>query len=309
MQTGNSKQSGVALITVMLILALATVLAVSISNRQQVEVHRSANVFYFEQAYQYVSGAEAWSKQILRRDREDNLIDSKNDDWALVLPPLPIEGGKLSGSLEDLQGKFNLNNLVINNKPDPLQLERFKRLLQNLGLNQDLAAVFVDWIDRNELVEFSGAEDNLYLGKSPAYRTANTYFSDVSELLLLNGVDFEVYEKLLPHVCVLESGTKINVNTASAEVLSSLVKDITVEEGKSLVEDRDKEPSKKVEDFLKHPVFKDKKTDVNGLSVSSNFFRLSSQVQIDKINVNFYSVLYRTADGDVIVVGRNRSVL
>ena len=49
----NFREKGVALITVMLILALATILAVSMSTRQQLDIHRSANVFNFEQAYMY----------------------------------------------------------------------------------------------------------------------------------------------------------------------------------------------------------------------------------------------------------------
>jgi len=80
------QEKGVALITVMLILALATILAVSMLSRQQLDIHRSANVFNFEQAYQYVLGSESWAKQILKRDRKDNETDSFNDDWATVLP-------------------------------------------------------------------------------------------------------------------------------------------------------------------------------------------------------------------------------
>ena len=126
------REQGVALITVMLILALATILAVSMSSRQQLDIHRSANVFNFEQAYQYVLGGESWAKQILKRDFNDNKIDSFEDDWATVLPPLPIEGGQMSGQIEDLQARFNLNNLVQNGKPNKLYVERFKRLLRNI---------------------------------------------------------------------------------------------------------------------------------------------------------------------------------
>ena len=187
------QSKGVALITVMLILALATVLAVSMSSRQQLDIHRSANIFNSEQAFQYILGAESWAKQILKRDFEDNKIDSLNDDWATVLPALPIEGGQMSGKIEDLQAKFNINNLVENGKPQKIYLERFKRLLRNLELNENISSVLIDWLDSNEETGFSGAEDNEYLNLSPAYRTANQAMSDVSELLLVKGVDFETY--------------------------------------------------------------------------------------------------------------------
>ena len=303
------QEKGVALITVMLILALATILAVSMASRQQLDIHRSANVLNFEQAYQYVLGAESWTKQILKRDLEDNEIDSLEDDWAKALPPLPIEGGQMSGQLEDLQARFNLNNLVQDGKPNKLYLERFKRLLRNIELNEDMAEVIVDWVDSNEQVGFSGAEDNEYLNLSPAYRTANQAMADVSELLLIKGINYEIYEKLRPFICVLKSETGINVNTASAEVLSSIVKDITLEDAKSLIEDRNKEAHKKVEDFFEHPILKNTKIKKEGLSVTSQYFQLNSIAQIERISLEYTSVLRRDSDGNVMVLKRSRGVL
>lgn len=303
------QEKGVALITVMLILALATILAVSMSSRQQLDIHRSANVFNFEQVYQYELGAESWAKQILIRDQKDNEIDSFEDDWATVLPLLPIEGGQMKGKIEDLQARFNINNLVLDGKPQKLYIDRFKRLLRNLDLNEDMSAVIVDWIDSNEQIGFSGAEDSEYLNLSPAYRAANQAMSDVSELLLIKDVDFESYEKLRPFVCVLKSNTAINVNTASAEVLSSIVNDITLEDAKSLVEDRKKEIYEKLENFLQHPLLKQKKVNNEGLSVSSNYFQLSSTVQIERISVEYTTILNRESSGSVRVLKRSRGVL
>lgn len=302
------KNKGVALITVMLILALATILAVSMSSRQQLNIHRSANVFNFEQAYQYVLGAESWAKLILKRDLEDNKTDSFADDWATVLPPLPIEGGQMSGRIEDLQARFNLNNLVQNGKPNKLYVERFQQLLRNIELSEDMATIIIDWLDSNEQIGFSGAEDNEYLNSSPAYRTANQSMNDLSELLLLKGVNFESYEKLRPFVCVLKSETKINVNTASAEVLSSIIKDISIEDAKSLIEDRNKEAYKKIEDFLEHPLLKQKEVKKEGLAVSSQYFQLNSTAQIERITVEYTSIINRISSNDIMILKRSRGV-
>lgn len=303
------KMKGVALITVMLILSLATILAVSMTSRQQLDIHRSANIFNFEQAFQYVLGAELWAKQILKRDREDNKTDSFKDDWAMVLPALPVEGGQIKGQLEDLQARFNINNLVQEGKPQKLYIERFKRLLRNLELNEDLSLVLVDWMDSNEEVGFLGAEDNEYLNLSPAYRTANQPMEDVSEVLLVKGIDYETYEKLRPFISVLKSNVAINVNTASAEILSCIVKDITLEDAKSIVEERKKETYSKLEDFLQHPLLKQKKINTEGLSVSSNHFQLNSTSQIERISVEYSSILYRENDGAVMLLKRSRGVL
>ena len=307
--TFKYQEKGVALITVMLILALATVLAVSMSSRQQLDIHRSANVFNFEQAYQYVLGAETWAKQILKRDLKDNKTDSLNDDWATVLPPLPIEGGQMSGQIEDLQARFNINNLVQNGKTQKIYLERFKNLLRNLELNEDLASAVVDWLDPNEQVGFLGAEDNEYLNLSPPYRASNQSMDDVSELLLIKGMDFDTYEKLRPYICVLESGTEINVNTASAEVIRSINKDITLEDAKDLIKDRNKEIYDKLESFLQHPLLQQKKIKKEGLSVSSNYFQINSKAQLERISVEYMAVIRRESDGSALVLKRSRGVL
>lgn len=302
-------QRGVALITVMLIVALATILAVSMSSRQQLDIHRSANVFNFEQAYQYILGAEAWTKQILKRDSEDNKTDSAHDDWATILPALPIEGGKMIGKIEDLQARFNLNNLVQNGEPQKLYIDRFRRLLRNLELNEELVFVIIDWLDSNQEMGFSGAEDNEYLNLSPAYSAANQPMADISELLLVKGMDFETYTKLRPYVCVLKSETAININTASAEVITSIVKDFTVEEARGLIEDRDKDAFAKIDDFLQHSLIKQKKINKDGLSVSSEYFQLSSTTQLERVTIEFVSVLQRDPVGEVMLLRRSRSVL
>ena len=304
----KDNEKGIALITVMLILALATILAVSMSSRQQLSIHRSANIFNFEQAYQYVLGAESWAKLILKRDLDDNQTDSLEDDWATILPPLPIEGGQMKGQIEDLQARFNLNNLVHNGKPSKVYVEQFKRLLRNIELNEDIAAVIVDWIDSNEEVVFLGAEDSEYLNSSPAYRTANQPMNDLSELLLLKGFDFESYEKLRPFVCVLESESPINLNTASAEVISSIVKDFTIEDAKSLVEDRNKEAYKKVDDFIEHPLLKQKKITKEGLAVSSQYFQLNSTVKIERISLEYKTIINRLSSSDIVILKRSRGV-
>ena len=301
-------EKGIALITVMLILALATILAVSMSSRQQLSIHRSANIFNFEQAYQYVLGAESWAKLILKRDLDDNQTDSLEDDWATILPPLPIEGGQMKGQIEDLQARFNLNNLVDNGKPSKVYVEQLKRLLRNIELNEDMAAVIIDWIDSNEEVGFLGAEDNEYLNSLPAYRTANQPMNDLSELLLLKGFDFESYEKLRPFVCVLESESPINLNTASAEVISSIVKDFTIEDAKSLIDDRNKETYKKVEDFIEHPLLKQKKITKEGLAVSSQYFQLNSTVKIERISLEYKTIINRLSSSDIVILKRSRGV-
>ena len=302
---------GVALITVMLILALATVTAVSMASRQNRDIHRSANTLNFEQALQYITGAESFSKQILARHFSKHSSVTLEDDWTREVI-LPIEGGQMSGQLEELQARFNINSLLdAGGVSNPLQMTRFRNLLATLGLNPDLVEAVVDWIDKDQNpLALNGAEDYEYLRYTPPYRTSDQLMSDVSELLLIKGIDSKMYQTLLPHICVInEVNSNINVNTASAEVITALESKITLDDAKTLVAARNKKSFSSVSDFLKDPIFAGLTIDIKGLSVSSDFFKLTARAKIEKTNLKVISQLQRNTTGTINVIKRSRSVL
>lgn len=105
------RQAGVALITVLLIVFLASVTATSLAALQQIATRRSTVLQHQQQARLYALGAEQRATLILARDRKQNETDHPGEEWASPLPAFPIEGGAIKGSLRDLQGCFNLNNL------------------------------------------------------------------------------------------------------------------------------------------------------------------------------------------------------
>ena len=110
--------------------------------------------------------------------------------WAQPTQPMPItpeddpEGepiGVLQGVIEDMQGRFNLNNLahmVMGQNgqaiQDPVPLAQFQRLLVAVGLEAKWAGIARDWIDADDQPgEPDGAEDSIYTSQTPPYRTGN----------------------------------------------------------------------------------------------------------------------------------------
>ena len=141
-------QRGVALITAIVMVALATILAVRLAKEGALDQRRTAATLVLEQARQYAMGAEAWATEILRDDATRNDQDDFGEDWAKPVPPLPIEGGTLSGQMEDMQGRFNINTLVkADGTADPAAVETFERLLERLHLDVKWARMLADWLD------------------------------------------------------------------------------------------------------------------------------------------------------------------
>ncbi len=296
-------QTGIALITVLLIVAIATMLAVAMTSRQQLDIFRTTNLIHHDQAYLYALGGESWSKWILWREAQDSQIDHLHESWAIPLPPLPIEGGTLHGQLEDLQGRFNLNNLVPDGKVNPDEVIRFQRLLKALELPPALAQIMVDWIDSDEEPQIpDGAEDNIYLLQTPPYRAANTPFRSPSEVRLLATVDQEIYQKLLPHICTLPTRTPINVNTATLPVLMTLADGLTADEVNQLLTNREQKPFQTIQEVITHQALAGYKVETEAMAVNSEYFLLTVHVQIDRAKARLSTVLHRDRNRVEIVM-------
>lgn len=228
------QQRGVALITAVLIVALATILAVDVGFKGYMDQRRTANAFALDQSFEIALGGEAWASDSLRRDKiQSPRTDDFTEEWATPIPPIPLEdvGGEFEGQLEDLQGRFNLNNLVVyeggggsNSKVDEAAVRRFERLLEILEMETKWARIIADWIDSDSNPQFpDGAEDQVYTGLTPPYRTPNMPITRSSELLALSQFGLERYRKLAPFITALPAGTSINLCTASPELLDALV--------------------------------------------------------------------------------------
>ncbi len=232
----NNAQRGVAIITAMLVVALGTITVVAITSRQQLDLQRERNEALIQTARSFAISGERFAAALLFRDVEDGLrenTDSLDDDWAQTIPPIPIDEMAMQGCIVDMQGRFNLNNLV-NEEGVAIeaQVGILTRLLGELNIDQVKAQAIVDWVDADfDATVPDGAEDDYYTGQEPAYRAKNGVFAAVTELQLVKGFspsveeEREDYELLLPHIATLPttSGlTTINVNTATPEVIAAI---------------------------------------------------------------------------------------
>src|SRR5687767_2976887 len=99
------RQRGVALIMAVLIVALAVILATQIGFDSAVEQRRSSTILSLDQGFMVAVGAEAWAAKYLREDLQDgNSVDHLGEQWAMPIPPIPVDGGQIEGQIEDMQG-------------------------------------------------------------------------------------------------------------------------------------------------------------------------------------------------------------
>ena len=290
MRTSPRHQRGLALLMAMLIVVIATTVAVSIVHEEKFTIRKTAHIQRMDRAALYAVGLEDWARIFLKEDREDSEIDSLDENWAIGVPGLPIEGGYLAGYMEDEQAKFNLNSIVISE----IALNRFRRLCDNLEVDDQFIPALLDWIDQDFDIRYpDGMEENY-----EDYRVANREMIDISELLLVHNVTPEIYEKLQPYITALPGTSTLNVNTLSEVVFLSLGPDLDVTE---FIKQREEEAYESIEEFIERlqvPV------EIEGLSVDTRYFRAYGQVVQGDQSFNVASLIYRDDKGKTSVLSR-----
>jgi general secretion pathway protein K len=223
-----------------------------------------------------------------------------------------VPGVMLEASLEDLQGRLNINNLVNNDgTPNADYVSAFTQLLEMLGLETKWAGYLVDWIDADLVPQNpDGAEDTVYMGQVPPYRTPNRYITSISELLALPGFGRDRYLLLAPYVTALPWNTKINVCTAKDKVLDAFLgaghTEFSADPG-ALAKNRTASsgcfPTLSNYQAAFNPARQ--KTLSNYFSQTSNYFRLTSFITIGSTEFSLYSLLYQDATNGVRPIQRS----
>ena len=313
----DSRQRGVALLIVLFALALITILTAGMIDRQSLFIYKSSFIFNQAQANEYCLGAEVFARQALELDykfdkNKGKFIDGSKDTWNRPVA-YAVDNGLINGQLSDLQGKINLNDVVTTTGTlNPIVSNRLKNLFQILSVDSITVEKLKDWIDADtEATGATGAEDSAYLGMTPPYRAANQPFVSLSELKLLFEVTDEDIKKITPYVTVLPQGVSgINVNFAPIAVLRTLgKKPLSEEDAKTLYEKIQDKPYESVTDFLQAPELSGSGIDKNntGLTVSSEYFQLSTRVFFAGTESRLQSIIYRSSkDGKIAILQRDK---
>jgi len=304
----QKRQMGVALVTAIFVVALATIAAVSMFDGVIIAMHRTNNLQGSEQAEWYALSAESWVCSLLQREsvsqRQRGYI-SLGDPWARSITGFPMDRGVADIKLEDLQGRFNINNLGALN-PTPY-MEQFQRLMGSIPdiQNSDagtLAADIRDWIDfDSEPWAGVGAEDIYYMSLHPPYRASNRLMRSPSELLSVRGVTPQLYEAIHPYITTLPTtSAKVNINTAPLPVLESLSSESAA--FTQFIAERSTNPASSVQQAVARGALPKDPTLNTFADVSSNYFQLKTMIAVDGVQIVLYSTIIWPINGSPTVL-------
>lgn len=288
----KKKQGGLALITVLMILAIMVTVAATMTGRLTLNLKRTEGLTFSQKVYWYGQAAADFGRMVLNEDFADSEVISLDQIWATPDMVFPLDNGQITGQITDFRSCFNVN--AVNSDT---AVSQFTTLLEAIGLNDYSAEIIAestrDWIDEGDNSDGGkGAEDSFYQGRKIAHLAANNLMVDISELRAVQGVDKESYQQIAPYLCAIPSQEQsINVNTVSVgqpEILYALFESTTnlgIADFKTLLEERPASGWNDVDEFLDNSMFSavDVSTSVEKqLSVSSEFFQLNGTAEFEE---------------------------
>lgn len=288
------KTRGAALITALFIMALVAAAAVILALQQSISIRRTQILLETDQAYLYNQAVTYWAIGLLKSNVQKSTENAIIDYLPKSFPDIKRLQNKISGHIDDMQGKFNLNNLTQKGFAS-----KFEKLIKNIDptikdeLAHRIALATQAWItQQNEDAKQDNDFDQYYLKLDPPYRTAHYPMASPSELRLVQDVGPELYRKLEPYITALPTFSPINVNTVSAEVLSA-ISSLSTKDAESILKERDNDLFKSAEEFMKNSKVTNAKINIKDITTISGYFLVTATVQSNKNSVTTFSLLKR----------------
>jgi general secretion pathway protein K len=305
-------QDGVAVITALLVVAVAASAASFMLAQQSAMLDQATLITSRAQADAYADAGFDWARGVLAEDaRRAGGVDHLGEGWAQPIVALPVDRALVAGTIADEQGKFNINNLVVEGKSDA-DFRIFQRILKTLGLPVELADAVMDWVDADQdLTGNGGAEDNFYLSLPRPYRAANQPLSQLDELYRVRGFDAATVARLRPHVTALpgRKRTPVNINTASAVVLSAIfdgkVPPDELEARMAMLRTKPFLSNTEISQFAPKA---DARATATDLAVRSDFYAVRVRVEQDDVHLAAEALVQRNPQGGATTLVWRRSI-
>jgi general secretion pathway protein K len=320
------RQRGAALLMAMLILSLVATLAAAMVWQQWRAVQVEAAERARAQSAWILVGALDWARLILSEDGRKPGLDHLGEPWAVPLAEARLSSflaadkdrtddgpeAFLSGSITDAQARYNLSNLFTGGQVSAAELKTLQTLLDNLGIDASLATTIA-----------TGLRDALpAAAPDPASAPANGTGTDTGTVALAErrsnppllpqdvaqlawlGLDAATLGRLQGHVDLLPTRTKVNLNTASREVLAAVIDGLDLAGAQRLVQARERQPFQRPEDAT--AVLGSGFTlDANRVGVDSSYFEVRGRLRLADRVLEERSLVRRNGT-DVIALSRER---
>ena len=302
----QTNQQGMAIISALLIAAVVAVIAAGMLTRQSVSTRALEADQQRVQGRWLLHGGLEISRQLLWDARQRDPLTRLDQPWAQRLNAQGFEG-----RLEDEQGKFNLRNLVANERVDEAQVQAFQRLCALIGISAGLSQRISQrvigsypYLLNPQIAENTASKNTFDSGRATSPNASRKpqhpklpMLRSVDDLRSVEGVNEAVIDKLAPYLTVIPATTWLNGNTATAPVLAAYVPGLSLERAQALINERDAGRwFINRGDFVNRLRMPNLELTSVKVGITSDWFRLRGEARRDQRRVSLDALLHRSED-------------
>ena len=316
----DKKFKGAALIMALFVTAIIASISAGLFSMVSMNIENEKNMLSEQQAIVTTLSLESFTKKYLtQKENRTNLVLTANNFNQKSPINLPLERGNLEANIVDMGQCFNLNSLIlISTTGEEIantdNLDFFKNLMKSLFIEEqkieEITPAIVDWLDKDSFPDTHlGVEDDFYKNEKISRLSSNQFFYDITELRDIKGVTEEIFQKLKPYVCVINSlNTKININSLNpfypnilVALSSNTLSDL---EARNILNNKPLAGYSSVTNFLNLPEIKtsfSSKFSKANLVLETNYFILNTNIKIDDKDFHIKSHIYYSNESPKVI--------
>ncbi len=316
----DKKFKGAALIMALFVTAIIASVSAGLFSMVSMNIENEKNMLSEQQAIVTTLSLESFTKKYLtQKENRTNLGLTANNFNQKSPINLPLERGNLEANIVDMGQCFNLNSLILISATgeeiaNTDNLDFFKNLMKSLFIEEqkieEITPAIVDWLDKDSFPDtYLGVEDDFYKNEKISRLSSNQFFYDITELRDIKGVTEEIFQKLKPYVCVINSlNTKININSLNpfypnilVALSSNTLSDL---EARNILNNKPLAGYSSVTNFLNLPEIKtsfSSKFSKANLVLETNYFILNTNIKIDDKDFHIKSHIYYSNESPKVI--------
>ena len=316
----HSKDKGVVLISILLIVLLLSSVAVLFGNKYFLSLKRAQYIEFQTLSLNIFRNMESLAQDKIEKELRFNSNKLTKDNPIINEPMVfNLNGADILGKISDYGNCFNINSIVKLNDSNYVEnknsVAAFRKILSlneiDNNIIEEVIDQTIDWIDKDTNPRAYGLEDYYYSGPlhSPREYTGMRLMVSIEELKSIPAVkqiDWDVFKNYFCAIPILNE-LSLNINTLDLEdayLLSSIFSNLTIKDAEYILDNIPKSGFDDLNNFIRSFPDLDLEVAYGNIEVTSNIFELNSEVNFNKFISSSKSIIIYEDNNNGFIISR-----
>ena len=316
----HSKDKGVVLISILLIVLLLSSVAVLFGNKYFLSLKRAQYIEFQTLSLNVFRNMESLAQDKIEKELRFNSNKLTKDNPIINEPMIfNLNGADIVGKISDYGNCFNINSIVTLNDSNYVENKNaaaaFRKILSlneiDNNVIEEVIDQTIDWIDKDANPRAYGLEDYYYSGPlhSPREYTGMRLMVSIDELKNLPAVkqiDWDVFKNYFCAIPI-HNELSLNINTLDLEdayLLSSIFTNLTVKDAEYILDNIPISGFDDLNNFIRSFPDLDLEVAYGNIEVTSNIFELNSELNFNEFVSSSKSIIIYEDNNNGFIISR-----